>query len=397
MEVAHNMNAGILLLGLAYVLSQFFRAFLAVLAGLLEQDVGATPDDLAFASGLWFLAFAAMQIPVGAALDSIGPRRTAAWLLFIGGGGGAALFALATTPLHISIAMALIGVGCSPVLMASYYIFAREYPPAQFAFLASVMVGLGSLGNLVAAYPTAFAADVIGWRNTLWMLCALSSLVALGTLVLVRDPARVIGETKGSLAELMRMRVLWFIFPLIGVTYAISGAVRGLWIGPYLRDVFGADTTLIGQASLFMGIAMVAGALAYGPADTFFRSRKWMIAGGTAITLIAGGALIALPASSLTLSVILMCIIGFFGATYPVIMAHGRSFLPPHLIGRGVTMLNLFSIGGVGIAQFLSGRVYAASLPPITPAAPYTAVFILFSGTLLVGFIIYLFSRDSSA
>jgi predicted MFS family arabinose efflux permease len=298
---------------------------------------------------------------------------------------------------HINIAMALIGVGCSPVLMASYYIFAREYPPAQFAFLASVMVGLGSLGNLVAAYPTAFAADMIGWRNTLWVLCGLSSLVAVGTLVLVRDPARVLGESKGSLSELMRMRVLWFIFPLIGVTYAISGAVRGLWIGPYLRDVFGADTALVGQASLFMGIAMVAGALAYGPADTFFRSRKWMIAGGTAITLIAGGALIAMPASSLALSVILMCIIGFFGATYPVIMAHGRSFLPPHLIGRGVTMLNLFSIGGVGVAQFLSGRVYSAALPAISPAAPYTAVFILFTATLLVGFIIYLFSRDSTA
>lgn len=390
------MNAGILVLGLAYVLSQFFRAFLAVLAGLLEQDVGATPDDLAVASGLWFITFAAMQIPVGAALDSIGPRRTAAVLFLIGGAGGAALFALATTALHINIAMALIGVGCSPVLMASYYIFARDYPPTQFAFLASAMVGLGSLGNLVAAYPTAFAADFLGWRNTLWVLAAVSALVALGTYLWVRDPVRVAGEAKGSLGELMRMRVLWFIFPLIAVTYAISGAVRGLWIGPYLTDVFGADTGLVGQASLFMGIAMVAGALAYGPADKLLPSRKWMIAGGTAITLVAGAIMIALPASSLALSVILMCIIGFFGATYPVIMAHGRSFLPPHLIGRGVTMLNLFSIGGVGIAQFLSGRVYSASLPPVTPAAPYTAVFSLFTGTLLIGFLIYLFSREST-
>ena len=390
------MNAGILLLGFAYVLSQFFRAFLAVLTGLLEQDIGATPDDLAMASGLWFLAFAAMQIPVGAALDTIGPRRTAAWLLFFGGAGGAAVFALATSPMHINIAMALIGVGCSPVLMASYYIFARDYPPAQFAFLASLMVGLGSLGNLIAAYPTAFAADVLGWRNTLWVLAALSTCVAIGTLVLVRDPARVLGESKGSLMELLCMPVLWAIFPLMAVTYAISGAVRGLWIGPYLRDVFGADTNLIGQASLFMGLAMVAGALAYGPADKLFSSRKWMIAGGTAITLIASGLLISMPASSLVLSVTLMCLIGFFGATYPVIMAHGRSFLPPHLIGRGVTLLNLFSIGGVGIAQFASGRIYRAALPAEIASTPYVAVFTLFTVMLVGGFAIYLFSRESS-
>ena len=275
------MSAGILLLGLAYVLSQFFRAFLAVLAGPLEMDIGTTPDDLAFASGLWFLTFAACQIPIGAALDSIGPRRTAAWLLFLGGSGGAAVFALATAPIHISIAMALIGVGCAPVLMASYYIFARDYPPAQFAVLASLMVGLGSLGNLVASYPMAYAADTFGWRGSLWGLAGVTTLVAMGTLLLVNDPKRVADEVKGSLAELMRIRALWFIFPLMGVSYAISGAVRGLWIGPYLGDVFGVNIRVVGEASLYMGIAMVAGALAYGPADRFFPSRKWMIVGGT--------------------------------------------------------------------------------------------------------------------
>ena len=390
------MNTGILLLGLAYVLSQFYRAFLAVLSKILEQDIGATPDDLAFASGLWFLTFAACQIPIGAALDSIGPRRTAGWLLMIGGAGGAAVFALATSALHINIAMTLIGVGCAPVLMASYYIFARDYPPAQFAVLASVMVGLGSLGNLVASYPMALSAELLGWRNSLWALSALTAAVALGTLALVRDPLKVDGETRGSLAELFRIKALWFIFPLMGASYAFPGAARGLWIGPYLADVFATDTATIGQASLLMGLAMVLGALVYGPADRASPSRKWLIAGGTAMTLVAAVTLIALPAASYGLSVAALCAVGFFGATYPVIMAHGRSFLPPHLIGRGVTMLNLFSIGGVGVAQFLSGRIYRASLPAETVSAPYVAVFVLFTVALAVGFVIYLFSRDQA-
>ena len=53
------MRLGLILLCAGYVLSQFFRAFLAVLTRVLEQDVGAGPEDLAFASGLWFLTFAA--------------------------------------------------------------------------------------------------------------------------------------------------------------------------------------------------------------------------------------------------------------------------------------------------------------------------------------------------
>ena len=75
------MRKGLVLLCLAYVLSQFFRAFLAVLTQLLQDDICATADDLAFASGMLFLSFAAMQIPVGEALDRVGPRLTAAVLL----------------------------------------------------------------------------------------------------------------------------------------------------------------------------------------------------------------------------------------------------------------------------------------------------------------------------
>ena len=156
------MRAGLVLLCLAYVLSQFFRAFLAVLAPLLERDIGTSPDVLAVASGLWFLSFAIMQLPVGWALDRIGPRRTASVLLLLGGGGGALVFALAQGALHVHLAMLLIGVGCSPVLMASYYIFARQFAPARFATLAALMLGVGSLGNLVASYPMALGGRTDG-------------------------------------------------------------------------------------------------------------------------------------------------------------------------------------------------------------------------------------------
>ena len=73
------MQAGLAVLCLAYVLSQFFRAFLAVLSQVLAADVGAGADDLAFASGLWFLSFAAMQLPVGWAASALRPNGSNLW------------------------------------------------------------------------------------------------------------------------------------------------------------------------------------------------------------------------------------------------------------------------------------------------------------------------------
>ena len=387
------MRPDLILLCFAYVLSQFFRAFLAVLTKALESDIGATPEDLAFASGIWFLVFAAMQVPVGAALDKIGPRRTAASLLLLGGGGGALLFSVATTPAHVTVAMALIGVGCSPVLMASYYIFATSYPPARFATLAALMLGVGTIGNLVASYPMALASAWIGWRMSLVGLAALSALTAVGLYVLIRDPERDAAAQKGSLLDLLKIRALWFIFPIMFVNYMAVAGIRGLWIGPYLSDIFTMSTGQIGTASLVMGLAMIFGTLAYGPADRLFKTRKWVVLGGNLVAALALFTLAMALSSAAWLSVLLMAAVGFFGASFPVIIAHARSFFPPHLTGRGVTLLNLFGIGGVGIMQFASGRLHT-SLSATDPALAYQTLFALFGALLLAGLLPYLFSHD---
>ncbi|MFS4581391.1 MFS transporter [Phaeobacter sp. C3_T13_0] len=389
------MQAGLVILCLGYVLSQFFRAFLAVLSTALESDLGAMPEDLAFASGLWFLTFAAMQLPVGWALDRVGPSRTASVLLLVGGGGGALVFALASAPVHISFAMVLIGIGCSPVLMASYYIFAREYPPRRFATLAALMLGVGSLGNLVASYPTALAVELLGWRGTLFGLASISTAVAIGIALTVQDPARVDAAEgpKGSVLDILRMPVLWPIFIMMFVAYAPSAALRGLWISPYLSDVFDMDRGAVGIASLVMGSAMILGTFAYGPTDRWLGTRKGVVLGGSLLACVSLGGLMIWIDGPVLLVIALMAAVGFFGASFPVILAHGRAFVPPHMVGRGVTMLNFFGIGGVGIMQFASGRLHAEMVGPDL-SLPYFAIFGFLLTFLLVGCAIYLLSRD---
>ena len=146
------MRIGIAALVLAYVLSQFYRAFLAVMTPVLTKDLGVTAAELASASGWWFLAFAAMQVPVGVWLDRVGPRRTTGLLMAVAA-AGTLLFAQATGAVQIKLAMALIGAGCAPVLMAGYFIFARSYSPAVFGTLAALMLGVGRWGTSRPRFP----------------------------------------------------------------------------------------------------------------------------------------------------------------------------------------------------------------------------------------------------
>ncbi|PID36408.1 MAG: MFS transporter [Rhodobacterales bacterium] len=389
------MRLAIAILIVAYVLSQFFRAFLPVMTPVLSADLGVTAGDLSRANGLWFLIFAAMQIPVGWALDRFGPRRLTSLLLALGGGGGAALFALAQNPFQIQMAVALTGIGCAPVLMASYFIFARMYPPALFGTLAGLSLGIGSLGNIFSSMPTAYAIETVGWRGTMWGVAGLTFAVSALIFLMVKDPPPVKhAKTEGSLWTLLKMPVLWAILPIMAINYAPSASLRGSWAGPYLGDVFGLSTTGIGQVTLVMGLAMIAGALLVSPMDRVLGSRKWVVFPAGAISVAGLFALWAMPDRGVIPSAVIFAIIGFFGSTYPMIMAHARSFMPDHLVGRGVTFFNLVSMAGAGIFQFSSAWVYQATTVPGDPLIAYRALFLYFAIPAAIGTALYLFSHD---
>jgi nitrate/nitrite transporter NarK len=91
-----------------------------------------------------------------------------------------------------------------------------------------------------------------------------------------------------------------------------------------------------------------------------------------------------------------LVVIGIAGASYGMLMAHARAFFPRHLTGRGVTLMNFFAIGGVGLMQFATGGVVSAAASPQQPAAAYVALFAFYALTLGGAFVIYLFSRDAA-
>ncbi len=391
--------AGLVALALAYMLSQFYRSFMAVLTPALTAELGATKADLSLASGMFFIAFALAQFPVGVWLDRHGPRITAASILALCGGGGALLFAVAREPWMITLAMTLLGLGCAPVLMASLFIFARIYSPARFAVLTSWLVAFGTAGNVIGASPLAQAADAFGWRTVMTGLAAASVLVAIAAFLLVRDPkapedARPGNSGMGGYMELLRIRALWPIIPLTAVNYAPAVGIRGLWAGPYLTDIYAANTLMIGSVTLFMAIAMVVGAFVYGPLDTLFGTRKWVAVVGNSIAVAAFAFLALSVGGSIDADTAAFVVIGITGCGYGLLMAHARAFFPPHLVGRGVTLMNFFAIGGIGVMQFATGWLVSTAQAGGLPSA-YAALFWFYAICLALAIILYLWAQDA--
>ncbi len=366
-----------LVLLFAYLFSQFFRSFVAIIAADLTRDLGFGPAELGWISSAWFLAFALSQFPVGYLLDTKGPRRTMGWLMTAGVVGGL-LFSVSNGLTLSVIGMALVGIGCSPMLMAGLYIFGRTSPPERFAVLSSMLVGFGNIGNLVAATPLAFAASSIGWRMSMAAVSVAMALAAALVLLLLKDPPQI--ERKdgkasmlGDILTVVKIRALWFAFPIHLFGYAAVATERGLWIGPFLQSVHGLEAILRGHIAFAMSVGMACGALACGPASRYLNGPKTPAVIATAITAALFLTLAFFPQLPVPIVAAVLTGIGFFGLTYSLLLSHGRPFLPDYLLGRGVTFLNFLAIGGAGLMQAVTGKsMERALLSGVPPAEAYS-------------------------
>src|SRR5690606_32339686 len=117
--------------------------------------------------------------------------------------------------------------------------------------------------------------------------------------------------------------------------------------------------------------------------------RKWLIFGGNMLAAAGFWMLFAMPALPGWQGLAVVALIGLAGSSYPMVIGHGRAFIPAHMTGRGVALLNLFGIGSAGIAQMVTGRLHGAVTTP-PPEAPYQALFLFYAATITLGCLIYL-------
>ncbi len=253
--------------------------------------------------------------------------------------------------------MALIGVGCAPMLMSSLYIFGRTERPERFAALSSAMVGLGNLGNLAAATPLALAATAFGWR---WSMAGVGLAMGLAApshpAAAPRSPGprphrRGVGRRSSATSSPSSASR-----PLVHLA-APSRRLRDDRDGarPLGRALPRCGPWARRHRPRQCGLRHVDrhgfGALTCGPRRALARRRE--APGRDRQCRDGAPASHARPSAGARRgpATVLLVLIGYFGLTYSLMLSHGRQFIPDHLLGRGVTVLNFLAIGGAGLCR----------------------------------------------
>ncbi len=370
--------------GFGYFLSYFFRAVNTVVAPSLQADLDLGAYDLGMVTAAYFFTFAAIQLPLGVALDRYGPRRVQTVLISLAA-AGALLFGYGETLTELTLARALIGFGFAGGLMAGFKAVAVWLPPQRHALANAWVMSAGAVGLLVSTAPTEWAVDAFGWRSVFIALSAVTAVsAALIWLVVPERPSTVAPGTTvaaqlQSLGKIMSDRVFWSITPMLAMTAGTQIAIQTLWAGPWMRDVAGldraagADILFIAAAGFLVGI-LFAGTLA----DVLLRRGISLLTTLTGFIAVFLMSQLAVLSELVTLNPLVWFIFGMTGQTavlaYPWLAQHfGQA-----LAGRSNAAVNLSVFSAAFAVQFAIGAIIERFPADSNGAYPARAYFVAF-------------------
>ncbi len=348
--------------GLGYFLSQLFRTVNAVLGPMLRDDLGISASSLGLVTGAFFLAFALVQVPLGMALDRYGPRRTQTVLLAVTA-AGALLFSLGTDTLSLALARAVIGIGVSGCLLASFKAFALWFEKGRLPLVNGLVMACGSLGVMTASTPVQALATALGWREVFHVLAGVSIAVAIVIFLVVPDKhvegePRTMADQLAGLKAIFTAPVFWSIAPLLAATQSAWLSIQALWLGPWLRDLPGLDADAAADALLLGGLGGAAGYVLLGGLTERLGRRGIPVGAvaGTAILVFIGVQVLLALGSGVTPWTLTFAF-AFFGGGATLFYAGLTQRFPVALAGRVTTSLALFVFSMAFALQVVTGLV----------------------------------------
>ena len=396
---------------LLFMLSQFYRASLAVIAPDLIRDLALDTPGLSLISAVFFYAFALMQIPVGMYLDSIGPR-IAMTVLSLVAVAGAILFATGHSTPSLVVARSLMGIGMACNLIGTLKLITLWFTPLRFATLSALVFSMGTLGSLIAATPLVVMVQAWGWRRAFMAIAAVNLLLALLFYLVARDHPRSavspraalpalppMNSVRANLGRLFAEKDYWIISLGTFCRYGIFAAVQALWAGPFLIYALGVSALSAGNLLLLMNIGLLVGSPACGwLSDTILQNRKRVIiAGLLAMSLVLVLLTRLPPAAGMPLLSTLFFAFGFFSGAGGIMYAHIKERMPPENAGSAMTGINFFTM--IGVAVFLQGLGHLMQhLHPqasLSPAA-FKTMFLFCALCLSITAVLYGFTVETA-
>lgn len=331
-----------------WAIASFFYAYqyvLRVLPNIMMNDILSRfqIDAALFGqySGLYYLGYAGMHIPVGILLDRYGPRwvLTACILLTV---IGLLPLLYADHWIYPSLGRALIGMGSSAAILGVFKVVRLSFPERKFTIMLGFSVTIGLLGALYGGEPVNYWLTQWGADRVLQMIIAIGLVLAILTALIIPN-FPVDNRNKGwwdDVKAVLSQPMILLVCLLAGLMVGPLEGFADVWGKEYLKSVYQLDDKMAASlpSLIFLGMCFGSPFLSWAAAKTQSYLGFIILSAG-----VMGAAFVLLLTGSLNITVLslLFTVVGIFCAYQILAIYVASTYVPEKLIGLTTACANM--------------------------------------------------------
>ncbi len=352
----HPKNGWIILMlvvaTLFYLYEFMLRVLPAPLFSYLMKDFSIDAPALAILSSSYLFSYALLQVPVGAWVDKVGPRRLLTIAIFLCA-ISTLIFARTEIYFWVCIARLLIGAGSAFAFICCMKVITLWLPARYFPIATGLTLTLGTLGAVVGQRPIASLLDNYVWREIMWGLGIFGLVLALLAWLIIRDhnPRRPELAADSSLPlwvslkQIVRQKQNWLVAIYAFLITGPTDAFGGMWGVPYFVQGLGFDLKAANTATSMIFIGMACGSPLIGWVSGVIQARKiLMLVGSVGAAISLAGILFMTTLTPVQANA--LCFSYGFLSSYVLAFVVIRDRVDPIYVGTAVGFVNFASMVG---------------------------------------------------